>query len=155
MSKHSKPEAGKAVTARSGAKLFTSLQREIDSLFDDVRKGFDELTTIELHPAIDIIESDGELKITAELPGLKPEDVEVHVDGESLIISGEKTTAREDAGKTWRLSERTYGAFSRTVPLPKGADAAAMKASMTDGVLAITMPRPAASDRKRIEIQAG
>lgn len=155
MSKHGKLQPEQSVTLSRGSKLFSSMQREIDHLFDDVRKGFDELSTLPLHPAVDIVEADGELKITVELPGLKPEEVEAIVEGDTLLVRGEKSTSKEDVGKTWRLSERSYGAFSRSIPLPKGVDPAAMQASLRDGVLQITMPRPAGDDRKRIEIKAG
>ena len=155
MSKHTKPQDAKAVAVRASAKVFSNLQREIDQVFDDVRKGFETLTAVELHPVIDVAETESELKISAELPGLGPKDVDVRVEGDNLIISGEKTSRRDETIGAYKVSERSYGAFSRTVGLPRGAEAAQMKAVMANGVLDITIPRPPAGDQHRIEVKAG
>ena len=155
MSKHVKSKDAQAVAVRSGARVFSSLQREIDHLFEDVRKGFEGLTTVDLQPAIDITETDGEVKISAELPGLGPKDVDVHVDGDVLVISGEKSAGRDETVGAYKVTERSYGAFSRAITLPRGAEAGKLAATMADGVLTIRVPRTPAADRKRIEVKAG
>lgn len=155
MSKHVKSKDAQAVAVRTGARVFSSLQREIDHLFEDVRKGFEGLTTVDLQPAIDITETDGEVKISAELPGLGPKDVDVHVDGDVLVISGEKSADREEEVGAFKVTERSYGAFSRAITLPRGADPAKLAATMNNGVLTVRIPRSAPVDRQRIEVKAG
>lgn len=155
MTRHAKPENGKAVALPTGAKLFSSLHREIDHLFDDVRKGFDDITTLPMQPAIDMTETATELRISAELPGLTAKDVDVHVEDGALVISGEKSSSKEDAGDNYRFSERSYGVFSRSIGLPRGVDASQVKASMDKGVLKITVARPPAAEQQRIPVTAG
>ncbi len=133
---------------------FSTLQREIDRLFDDFGRGFDRFTTVQF-PKMDIAESDGEIEITAELPGLEEKDVNVSVADGSLTVSGEKRSETERKDKTYTVTERSYGAFSRTLPLPAGVDASAIKATINKGVLKVTVPKPASAQAAKIEVKAG
>ncbi len=108
-----------------------------------------------LSPASDASSDEAAYRISVELPGVSEEDVDLSIDGGVLIVSGEKTTTREDKGDTWFFSERQYGSFRRSFRLPADADDAAVTAHMKDGVLQITVPRraPDASTGRKIQVK--
>lgn len=132
---------------------FVRLQREIDRLFDDFGRGWDRPAT-RAFPKIDVSETDAEIEITAELPGMEQKDIDVQVANDVLTVSGEKRTETEKKDKNYTVSERSYGAFSRSVALPPGVDPAAIKASVTNGVLKVTAPKPAAAKAAKIEVKS-
>lgn len=132
---------------------FTSLQREIDRLFDDFGRGFERVSPVAT-PKVDIGETDADFEITAELPGLEEKDVNVHFADGVLTLSGEKRVEAERKEKTYTINERTYGAFTRSIALPTGVDADAIKATMTKGVLKVTVPKPASAKTAKIEVKA-
>jgi HSP20 family protein len=104
-----------------------------------------------LAPAAEASEAADAYRITLELPGVAEDDIHVTCDEGVVTVKGEKKTSREEKGETWYFSERQYGAFSRSFRLPADADAAAVAATIKDGVLTVTVPRktaePAASKR--------
>jgi HSP20 family protein len=109
------------------------------------------------NPQIDVVQKKDHLVIRADLPGVKKDDISVHVTDEGLTISGERRYEEEhDEGNTYR-SELSYGSFSRFIPLPEGAMADQAKANFKDGVLEITMPAPPEEVRRgrRLEITEG
>ena len=146
--------------ARSGLDPFTTLQREIDRLFDDFTRGWPTMTgawptrTPELMPSMDVAETDKEIEITAELPGLAEKDVQVNVADNVLTIKGEKKSEKEEKDKNYRMFERSYGSFSRTLDLPAGINPDTIKASLSNGVLKVTVPKPAAAQVKKVEVKA-
>ena len=135
---------------------FMSLQREIDRLFDDFTRGFPSLPGNEgaLLPSMDVTESDKEIEITAELPGLEAKDVQLNVADNVLTIRGEKKSEKEEKDKDYRLVERSYGSFARSLELPAGVNADAIKASIDKGVLTVTVPKPAPAQVKKIDVKA-
>jgi len=140
---------------------FMSLQREIDRLFDDFTRGFPTFPSrfasgaaAELLPSMDVTETDKEIEITAELPGLEEKDVQVNVADNVLTIRGEKNAEKEEKDKSYRLVERTYGSFMRSLELPEGVNADAIKASIDKGVLKVTVPKPAPAQAKKIDVKA-
>jgi HSP20 family protein len=98
-------------------------------------------------PSVDVAESDDELVIAAELPGLAAEDVNVRVENGVLTISGEKREARETKEKNgkdkrrFHVFERYYGAFTRTFSLPRAVNAEKVTAAFANGVLTVTLPK--------------
>jgi HSP20 family protein len=142
---------GRSLAHREG--VLETLQREIDRLFDGFATGLPSLGQMAA-PTMDISETDKEMEITAELPGLEQGDVQITVADGVLTIRGEKKSEREEKDKSYRLVERSYGAFSRSVELPAGADPAAVKAVMAKGVLTVTIPKPAAKNATRIEVRS-
>ena len=132
---------------------FSTLQREIDRLFDDFGRGWDRFTPVTAFPKVDVGESDGEIEITAELPGLEEKDINIRVSDGMLTVSGEKRTEQERKDKTYMVSERSYGAFSRSIVLPAGIDPAAIKATVSKGVLKVTVPKPASAKAAKIEVK--
>jgi HSP20 family protein len=137
---------------------FMPLQREIDRLFDDFTRGlpaaFAGNGAATLVPSIDVTETDKDIEITAELPGLEEKDVQINVADNVLTIRGEKKAEKEQTNKNYRLIERSYGAFERSLELPSGVNADAIKANMSKGVLKVAVPKPVAAQTKKIEVKA-
>jgi Molecular chaperone (small heat shock protein) len=136
---------------------FMSLQRDIDRLFDDFTRGFPTFSNAgvaELLPSMDVTETDKEIEITAELPGLEEKDVQINVADNLLTIRGEKKAEKEQKDKDYRLVECSYGSFSRTLELPDGVNPDAIKANIAKGVLKVTVPKAAPAQIKKIEVKA-
>jgi HSP20 family protein len=136
---------------------FMSLQREIDRLFDDFSSGFPTFSKgvgSELLLSMDVTETDKEIEITAELPGLEEKDVQINVADNVLTIRGEKKAEKEEKDKNYQVLERSYGSFSRTLELPDGVNADAIKASIAKGVLKVTVPKPAPAQVKKVEVKS-
>jgi HSP20 family protein len=91
-------------------------------------------------PPLEVKHKDGNFIVTAELPGLTKEEVKVEVVEESLVIEGERKRVKEVKGEDFYRSERCYGKFYRSIPLPKGAKADLIKAELTNGVLEVVIP---------------
>jgi len=142
---------------RSVASPFMSLQREIDRLFEDFSRGFPTIAgngATALMPSMDVTETDKEIEITAELPGLEEKDVQINVADNILTIRGEKKAEKEQKDKNYRLVERSYGSFERTLELPEGVNADAIKANISKGLLKVTVPKPAPTQAKKIEVKS-
>ncbi len=138
---------------------FFSLQREIDRLFDDFARGFPAIgsgfgTMSKMMPTMDVAETDKEIEVTAELPGLEEKDVQINVADNILTIKGEKKAEKEEKEKDYRLIERSYGSFERSLELPAGVNADAIKAHIDKGVLKVVVPKPAPAQVKKIEVKA-
>jgi HSP20 family protein len=103
-------------------------------------------------PDIDVFERKGKLVVRADLPGVKREDVQVRVDGETLIVQGHREEEKEVNEKDYHHFERRTGTFTRTVALPEGVNPDAIEANYKDGVLEVTVPKPQASEVKPVEI---
>ena len=154
---------GREMTPRRGEDynpIFT-LHREMNRLFDDVFRGFDAATPFGSRlfegsmnwPSIEVSATDKDVKVTAELPGLNENDVQVELTGGVLSIKGEKKTETED--KDRRFSERYYGRFERHIPV-EDVDPDKVSAAFKNGVLTVTMPKlpQPESKVKRIAINA-
>jgi HSP20 family protein len=130
------------------------LQREIDRLFDDFTQGWaGSDRTRELMPSVDIAESENEIEITVELPGMEEKDVEVSVADNILTIRGEKKAEKEEKQKNYRMYERSYGSFRRRLELPNGVNADKIKASLANGVLKVTVPKPPPAPAKKVDVK--
>jgi HSP20 family protein len=107
-----------------GMDIFRSLHREIDQLFDDFTRGFPTFGDTGVMPInLDVAETDKAFEISADLPGAKPEDVDISLSDGVLIVKGEKKTERDDKQKNYHVIERSYGAFQRSFRLPADVDA--------------------------------
>src|SRR5205823_2055399 len=100
-------------------------------------------------PDIEVSQRNNELVVRADLPGIKKDDVHIDVTDSDITISGERQQEQETDREGMYRSERTYGSFCRTIPLPEGAIADQAKASFRDGVLEITVPAPPQTTRGR------
>jgi HSP20 family protein len=142
---------------------FMTLHREMNRLFDDVFRGFDMAPFGSFGsggrtmswPQMEVSETDKDLRISAELPGMVEKDVEVLMGDGVLTIRGEKRSEVED--KERAFSERYYGRFERRIPLAWEVDEDKIEAAFKNGVLTITVPKTAqaASQMKRIAINSG
>jgi HSP20 family protein len=108
-------------------------------------------------PAVSVEETQDELVLTAELPGVKPEDVDVELENNILTIRGEKREQRkeEDENRRYHLWERTYGSFQRAFTLPRTVRAEDISAEFSEGLLRIRMPKAAEAKSRRIQIRGG
>ena len=106
-------------------------------------------------PASDVVETEDAIVITAELPGVKDEDVSITVENGVLRIAGERHLQQEIDEDRYHRIERSYGGFERTFPLPPGVNEDDITAGIAYGVLKITIPKPAAAEPKRIAINPG
>jgi HSP20 family protein len=141
----------RAVTRRE-TNPFSFLQQEIDRLFDGVSRNIPGLATTTM-PSMDISETDKAIEITAELPRLDKKDVEINVADNLLTIRGEKKSEREEKNRDYYLVERSYGSFSRSVELPSGVKVEDITAEIANGVLKVTVQKPAPKQAKKIEIK--
>ena len=134
---------------------FTSLQQEVDRIFDDFTRGWPATAGApDVTPRMDVAETDKEYEITAELPGLEEKDVQVNVADDVLTIKGEKKAEKEQKEKNYHLYERSYGSFSRTLQLPPGVNADAIQAHISNGVLKVTVPKPAPAQTKKVPVKS-
>ncbi|HWP27054.1 MAG TPA: Hsp20/alpha crystallin family protein [Xanthobacteraceae bacterium] len=145
----------KNVARRITADPFVMLQEEIDRLFDDFMRGWPTVGRLpEFAPEMDVTENDKEIEVTVELPGLEEKDIQINVADNFLTIRGEKRAEKNEETRNYRHYERSYGSFSRTIELPPGIDADAIKASLSKGVLKVTVPKPAPAQVKKVEVKA-
>ena len=140
-------------------KPFVSLRREMDRLFEDAFRGFEGLPGFAgltgrgvTWPSLEVSESEKEIRISAELPGLEEKDVEVLLGDGVLTLRGEKRSESED--KDRQFSERYYGRFERRIALPSEVEAEKVEASFRNGVLTVTLPKSAKAQEhvKRIPV---
>lgn len=136
-------------------KELSALREEIDRLFDSFFGRVPQVAERETTwtPAINLEETQNEYIVHAELPGLKKEDIKVHVSEDSVTISGERKVEREEKGRTYHRVEMAYGKFQRTIYLPGEVIPDKAKASYKDGILTITIPKSETAKPKEIEIE--
>jgi HSP20 family protein len=137
---------------RPGFGLF-GLHREIDRLFNEFAQGAGPGSLPNIVPNIEISETDKAIEVSAEMPGLERKDVEISIDDDTLTIRGEKKVEENQKDKNVQLSERSYGVFLRVLQLPPGIDPSSIQATMSNGILKITIPKPAMSEPKKIEVR--
>jgi HSP20 family protein len=103
-------------------------------------------------PAIDVVREDERLVVRAEVPGVKPEEIEVKAEGGILTISGKHEESSETKEDRFVRRERRYGAFARSLALPEGADASKIEATTHDGVLEVFVPLPQEAAQEAVTI---
>ena len=136
------------------------MDRAVGHMFEDLgiqqERGMSEMMA--WSPAIEVFEKDNNLVVRAELPGMSKDDVKVEMTDDGLLIHGERKKEKEEEGKGWYRSERSYGEFRRLIPMPEDIKTEEAKASFENGVLEVITPMPESSRRKRsvpIEIGGG
>jgi HSP20 family protein len=105
-------------------------------------------------PAIDVFEKDDKFIVKAELPGMKEDDIDVSIVGSTLAIRGEKKTESEVKETDYYRSERAYGSFYRSIPLPSTVDTGKIQAEFEDGVLEVSLPKLAGEKPKKVAVTA-
>jgi HSP20 family protein len=143
---------------RRAMRPFDAMLADMDRFFPDpsawfpiarLRRG---LGAVQM-PRVDVVEKDKTLVVTAELPGVKKEDVHVEMDDGTLIIRGETRSEHEDKDRDYVRMERTYGSFYRRLPLGFNGERSQISATLKDGVLEVRIPEPSESkDKNEAEI---
>lgn len=141
--------------------------RELDALQGDMNRLFDSFFgrregaaangygSRRWIPPMDLVETEDNLVLRADLPGVKEEDINIEVKDGMLTISGERKAQHEEKREGFHRVERSYGRFSRSLELPKGVEPDSVSASFERGVLEVRMPKPADRKPTRIQIQSG
>jgi HSP20 family protein len=131
-----------------------SLREAMNSLLQEsfVRPGMEQAQNGFSALPLDVRESENEFVIKASLPGIKPEDVQITVHGDTLTIRGEGKSEQEKKGEHWHLRERRSGAFQRSVSLTTPVNPDQAQASFEHGVLTLTLPKSEAAKPKQIKI---
>lgn len=106
-------------------------------------------------PALDVTETQDAYHIDVEVPGLRPEDINVTVDQGVLTIQGERRSEEEKGDRSYHRIERRYGSFRRSISLPRDVDASRIQANYDNGVLRLEVPKTESSQPKRIEVKPG
>ena len=136
---------------------FNYLRSQINRVFDDAFDGgrWPVGDGSVFAPQLDVTDSDKEVRICAELPGIEAKDLDVNVTDNTLTISGEKRSERssEEKGRHW--TERSYGSFERTIPLPAEVDGDNAKTEFKNGVLRITLPKRPGGKTRAKKIRVG
>jgi len=132
------------------------LEDEMRLLFGDFfgpdRAG-EETRFVRWAPRVDIAEQDGVYELTADLPGLKKDDIKIEIHNGTLTLRGEKKVEEEKKGKNYRLAERYYGEFVRTFTLPENVNRDGIEAEFKDGVLKLTIPKTEEPKPMQIEVK--
>jgi len=139
-----------------------SLHRDMNRLFDEVMGGGLPVAgghggqgqIINAH--MNVSETENEIRISAELPGVKEDDIDVSLNDDVLTIRGEKKFERKDEKENFHFVERSFGTFQRSIRLPFPVDPDQVQASFDNGVLTVTLPKSAQQERtRRIQVQRG
>jgi len=136
---------------------FSRMHREMDRMFEDFFGNARPASgSVLLRPSVDIAESKKAYRISVEVPGIDPDQIELQVDGDTLVLSGEKRQESSDEEEGFHRMERSYGQFRRVLTLPEDADAEGIKADFKNGVLEIKVPRVKRSEQssaKKVRIE--
>ena len=144
---------------REEADPFRDFQRQMNRLFDEffgeaplAERGRESAwAPVAFMPRVDVSETDAEVKVSAELPGMDEKDISVELQDDVLVLRGEKKSEQEEKGKNWFRREQSYGSFHRAIELPAGVDASKAKAQFKKGVLTFVAPkRPEEQARRNV-----
>jgi HSP20 family protein len=138
--------------------LFDQLSRELESPLRTPLRAYDKdeegnVATASWSPSVDITESKDNFTLLADIPGVKPEDIEVTMDNSVLTVKGERKAEERTGDGDYRRVERQYGMFYRRFTLPETANADKIEAHSENGVLKITIPKQEVAQAKRINIK--
>lgn len=138
---------------RSDEHPFMSLQRDVNTLFDNFFRGFgihplrEQFNTF--NPRVDMSEDEKAITVSAELPGMSEQDIAVSVSSDAITIRGETKQEKEQKGKSYHYTERSYGSFTRTIPIPEEIDRDKVQAHFKNAVLTITLPKTASAENTK------
>lgn len=141
---------------------FSSLQHEMNKLFDELRGGWNLHPTVfeqlgDFHAKVDVKDNDKDIVVSAELPGVEMKDINISLNRDTLVLKGEKRVEKEEKERGYYRMERSYGSFYRAIPLPCEVEKDAIDAVYKDGVLTVTIPKSKESMKaeKQITVKAG
>jgi HSP20 family protein len=140
-----------------------AIQNEMNRLFDNFFTDPFDLAPLsarrlatEFSPRVNVSETDKAVQVTAEHPGMEEKDIQISLERDVLLISGEKKSESEETGKNFHRVERSYGSFQRAIPLVGDVQEDKVEATFKNGILTITLPKPpsAVKTTKKINIKA-
>lgn len=143
--------------ADGGATSLARLRTEMDELFDQfIRDPWGSLAKgVGAGPLMDVAETDKEVTVTAELPGVDPKDIDIDVTGDMLTVRGEKKQEHEEKDRNYTFVERSFGRFQRSIQLPSSVDPDKVEATCRNGTLTITLSKKPDAQRKKIQVKEG
>ncbi len=158
-----KRRGDKMAIRRENESPMMAIQNEMNRLFDNFFNDPFELSPIavrklqtEFTPRVNVSETDAAMQVTAELPGMDEKDIQISLEQDCLVLSGEKKSETEEQGKNFHRYERSYGSFQRVIPLVSEIQEDKVNATFKNGVLSITLPKAASAAKaaKKITIKA-
>ena len=156
---------GEAVPARDARNASAVVRDPIEAFFTDPERWFADAwpampalvpsRAAGGAPRMDVVDTGPAYQVTLELPGVEEKDVDLSIDGSTLIVKGEKRAEQRGEGDGWVHSERAFGAFQRAIELPCEVDASGAQARLEHGLLSITLPKSEKAKPRRIEVRRG
>jgi len=133
---------------------FERMKKEMDRVWDSFfERGPRAGETGEWYPSLDVAETKNDVVVKAEVPGMDPKDIDISLSNGVLTIKGEKKKEREEKEEDYHLIERSYGAFHRSIQLPKEVQSDKIEVSYKNGVLKVTLPKSEEAKKKEIKIK--
>jgi HSP20 family protein len=129
------------------------MRHQLDRLFEDPALRIFGQPSAKVFPLINLTEDKEHYYVRAELPGIRPEELEMSVTGDALTIAGERKIPAENKDAKYHRREREAGKFSRIISLPSQVDAAKVEARCVDGLLTVTLPKPETAKPKQISVK--
>lgn len=129
---------------------FAELRHRLDQAFRDLSEGAQHGGW---SPSVDLVKRDDHLVLRADLPGIKPDEVKIEVEGGVLTVSGEHREEKKEEKEHYMRRERRFGSFSRSMILPRGIQADDIEAKCEDGVLEVTIPAPKGEEKQKVEVK--
>jgi HSP20 family protein len=127
----------------------SELRSRFDRVLDEAASGEERTWS----PRVDLVRDEDRIVLRADVPGIKPEDIEVSIEEGVLTVSGEHEESTEEKREKFIRRERRFGSFSRSLTLPQGVDPESVEAECTDGVLEVTIPAPERPESRKVEIK--
>ena len=147
------------VPFRTGLNEMAVLQNRLNSIFSDFGRTFEgeseALSAGNFVPAVDIYEDPQKVVLKLEVPGIRPDDLDIRVEGRTLSVRGERKFESEEKEENFHRIERRYGSFSRSFTLPNTVDTENVQANYVNGVLKITLAKRAEAKPKQIKVEVG
>lgn len=145
----------RAITRWDPFEEVRSMQHEMDRLFNRfLGRGISTEGSTLLMPSVESYKKDNTLVFKAELPGVDPKDLDVSVTDRELVIKGERKAEKDTKEENYLYHEINYGSFERRFLLPEGVKTEELKAKFANGILEITVPAPAITKGRKIEVEA-
>jgi HSP20 family protein len=147
------------VPLRSGLNDMAVLQNRLNSIFSDFGRSLDgeseSLGAGNFVPAVDVYEDAQKVSLKLEVPGIRPDDLDIRVEGRTLTVRGERKFETEEKEENFHRIERRYGSFTRSFTLPATVDTESIEAQSADGVLTISLAKKPEAKPKQITVKAG
>jgi HSP20 family protein len=142
----------KGLTKWDKLPVFSSFQDEMNRVLDNF---FNRESSYgaDWKPVVDVAETENDIVVKAEIPGIDPKDIDVSITGDKLTLKGEKKEEKENTGKCYHRVESSYGSFKRVITLPASVDVDKVAAEGKNGILEITLPKKEESKAKKISVK--